>query len=190
MVMKPHIEKVYDDLSKLYDSKYVSSISGLEYMKDEFQAESHFKQEIGWRNAGFIYSLGCGTGQDISITKARSNKFVGFDISLGMIKEARSKFPKYRFIKHDCNEMIVFHTKCDTLVSMFGTPNYLGISKLREHINFLKPKQCFFVFYDEHYKDGIHDAYSTNFNTLENGFIGYKPRIRKLRNNYLSVTIK
>lgn len=148
------LSEKYNALSNTYDDIYVQG--GYEnnpYMYDEYVASQRFKQ-LNW--TGKVISIGCGTGQDYEITGCPS-QFIGYDISIGMLEKARLKFPHINFIEHDCTQS--FTESADILVSMFGTPNYIGADCLLMHYNNLSCKHAFFVFYNENYVDGISDDY-------------------------------
>lgn len=154
--MTNNIANIYNSLSDTYEEKYV--VGGWDanhYMFDEKIANKRFTES---KLTGKIISLGCGSGQDIPICNNPDPiNFVGYDVSAGMLRNARKKFPDYTFIEHDCNAMI--DTYGDILVSMFGAGNYLGLTKLLEHYNHIRATKAFFILYKEHYVDGIVDAY-------------------------------
>ena len=172
----------YDKLALDYDEKYVDGVDN-PYMNDEYVAAEIYKSQ---NLTGKIVSLGCGTGQDVSILGYPDpNDFVGFDISKGMLSKAMIKHPDYVFIEHDCNEMT--NVKADILVSMFGTPNYIGIGKLWEHYKNIQAKHAFFVFYNQDYVDGVvEEYYRYSMAHLEEIFIGANHYA--LNENYYVVT--
>lgn len=176
------VEQVYDKLALDYDEKYVDGNDN-PYMRDEYAAAELYKQQ---NLEGKIVSLGCGTGQDVSILGYPDpDLFVGYDISEGMLRKARLKHPEYQFIQHDCNQMTL--SRCDILVSMFGTPNYIGHDKLMQHYHLTQAKHAFFVFYNENYVDGVVEKYY-RYSTvqLERFFIGANHYT--LNENYYVVT--
>jgi predicted TPR repeat methyltransferase len=166
---------VYDALSKTYETTYVKSDDALTYLKDEADAAKH------WRASGLsgnIISLGCGSGQDVEVLDF-PDCWTGYDISRGMIANGEYKFPTYNFIEHDCNIMI--DSQADVLACLFGAGNYLGVDKLLEHYNNLGCHGAFFVFYGEHYEDGIiNDYHHYSMSYLESAFAQYKPNVNKL----------
>lgn len=185
MVNITNIDKAYDAAAVWYEEKYVNG--GWEnniYMKDEKDAWQYWSM---LNLSGKIVSLGCGSGQDIPILDMPNpNNFEGYDISQGMLDNAKIKFPDYSFTHHDCNKMI--DTTADILVSIFGTANYLGIDTLLQHYNHMNCKHAFFVFYDENYVDGIIDTYyGYTKEQLEKAFEQFNPDVRKLNNNYYIV---
>lgn len=177
------IKQIYDDIAESYDEKYVVDRSS-SYMFDEFIAGLWWS---AYGAEGRILSLGCGTGQDVEILN-NPKDFVGLDISNKMLEKAREKFPDYSFIQHDCNELI--DLEADVLVSMFGTPNYIGINKLKEHMKHTGAKNAFFVFYDENYQDGVAEHYTYNVDELKEAFNGkVSPLHLKGKSNYNVVII-
>jgi len=187
------VREIYDTLADRYDEKYVNDRES-SYMKDEADAAFIYAKAeraiLGFGNG--VISLGCGTGQDIEIC-GHPETFIGFDISPNMLKKAEEKFhnpPNYRFIYHDCNTIYrgSFHLG-NTLVSMFGTPNYIGIDMLYKHYITFKCRHAFFVFYNELYKDGVVDNYQkTSFNDLMNAFPWARVRsLDVVSSNYYAV---
>ena len=179
------IEKYDSAAVNYYEERYVHGGWELNhYMKDEADAFK-FWQKHG--ELGKIISLGVGSGQDIEIlNNPAPETFVGYDFSKGMLENARKKFPEYTFHLKDCKERI--DDSCDILVSMFGTPNYIGLSTLLEHYRRMKAKHAFFVFYAEWYDDGFGEYYHKyTLKELKNVLQSFKPIIEKLNNNYYIV---
>ena len=183
--MSELLREKYNAAAEWYEQKYVhGGWENNHYMKDEYDAHKFWMQN---GEVGKIVSLGVGSGQDIEILgKPDPNTFVGYDISEGMLENAKKKFPEYTFKQADCNMYI--DEKCDILVSLFGTPNYIGLSKLLDHYIKMDAKHAFFVFYDENYKDGISDKYHTyTMDELIMLLKGFSPLIEKLNENYYIV---
>lgn len=179
------LQDKYDDAAQWYEQKYVEG--GWEnnpYMKDEYDAHQFWMAN---REVGKIISLGCGSGQDIEILgNPDPNTFIGYDFSEGMLANARKKFPHYKFVNCDCK--LPIYDQCDILVSMFGTPNYIGLSTLMSHYQMFKAKHAFFVFYDENYKDGFVDfCYRYTQDELQSLLYAFNPIIQKLNDNYYIV---
>ncbi len=150
-----HVEAIYNDLSETYEEKYVAGRLQNPYMADEFHAGTWWQWS---RLKGRIVSLGVGSGQDIEILGYPDPAdFTGYDISEGMLANARQKFPAYadRLLHFDCEQRLPGGIQADVLVSMFGAPNYLGAERLLRHYDDLGCKGAFFVFYNEMYDDGL-----------------------------------
>lgn len=179
------LQDKYDDAAQWYEQKYVDG--GWEnnpYMKDEYDAYQFWMAN---GELGKIISLGCGSGQDIEILGNPDPKtFTGYDFSDGMLANARKKFPDYKFINQDCKLKI--HDSCDILVSMFGTPNYIGLSMLLAHYQRFNAKHAFFVFYNENYDDGFVDfCHRYTQGELKALLKSFNPIIQKLNDNYYIV---
>jgi hypothetical protein len=168
-----NLENIYNELSKTYEKKYINTEP---YLSDELMASKFWE----WANlSGSIVSLGIGSGQDIEILKYPDpNEFNGYDISEGMLSNAKKKFPGYEkcLHHHDCNNMIE-NISADILVSMFGTANYIGIDKLLEHYIHLNCSSAFFVFYNYQYNDGVAQGYRYSKTDILEKFKNYNPSL-------------
>jgi len=179
------LKQKYDKASVWYEQKYVEG--GWEnnpYMKDEYDAHKFWLKN---KSLGRIISLGVGSGQDIPILNMpHPHYFVGYDISKGMLNNAKKKFPEYKFELADCNKPI--DNDCDILVSMFGTPNYIGLSKLLGHYQAFNAKHAFFVFYHEDYDDKFGEYYHKyTREELEKVLYPFNPIVQPLNENYYIV---
>ena len=188
MVNKTNRE-IYDELAKTYDDTYVEGEDN-KYMKDERLAFEAY-QMLNAPKSGFdgkIISLGCGTGQDIDILDfPLPSNFVGIDISSEMLKKAQAKHPHHTFVRNDLSETFrrnidTLHLRGDRLVSMFGTPNYIGIGMLTKHYKDFGCKSAFFIFYNSEYDDGVVDKYySYTHADLHHAFKHVNPYIFDLK---------
>ena len=179
------LQTKYDQAADWYEQKYVEG--GWEnnpYMKDEYDAHKFWMAN---GELGKIISLGCGSGQDIEILGNPDPKtFVGYDFSEGMLTNARKKFPDYTFINQDCK--LAIEDSCDILVSLFGTPNYIGLSTLMWHYERLGAKHAFFVFYSEDYDDGfVEYCHKYSQEELITVLRYFNPIVQKLNDNYYIV---
>lgn len=180
-----NLKDKYNKASEWYEEKYV--VGGWEknpYMKDEYGAHQFWMKN---GEVGRIISLGIGSGQDIEILgNPHPKTFVGYDMSEGMLNNARKKFPEYTFKLRDCK--YYFEDHCDILVSMFGTPNYIGLSTLLGHYIKLNARHAFFVFYNENYDDGFGEYYHKyTRKQLEKVLKDFNPIIEPLNENYYIV---
>jgi 7-cyano-7-deazaguanine synthase in queuosine biosynthesis len=188
MRMQDDIAEIYNELSINYEQKYVNGDDN-HFLCDEELAAWH------WHNAGFvgdIVSLGVGSGQDIEIMgRPDPALFRGFDISAGMLANAKIKFPDYHFFLHDCNMQLTKEQgDADVLVAMFGAANYLGVNKLIEQYKRLNCNSAFFIFYHEDYVDGVvtdYNVYSSE--KLKRKFADYNAVVEPLEkgSNYYVV---
>jgi demethylmenaquinone methyltransferase / 2-methoxy-6-polyprenyl-1,4-benzoquinol methylase len=99
-------------------------------------------QDTRWRNKmiiampkvnnkkGTLYDIACGTGDVLLNAKSKRNdysKFVGFDISDGMLTQARNrakgKYPDIKFIQASAEEIPVENESADCLTISFGLRN-------------------------------------------------------------------
>lgn len=177
------ISEKYDLISVDYDEKYVEGDNN-PYMHDERLAARHYRQ---LNKIGRIVSLGCGTGQDVQILGyPNPNYFTGYDISEGMLQKAVQKYPDYHFTKQDCSVNI--DVKCDILVSIFGTPNYIGAEKLLEHYENMEASHAFFIFYAEHYNDGVIENYHKYTRDELRNYFGREPVPLEKGSNYYVVS--
>lgn len=174
-----HAAKTY------YEERYVDG--GWEnniYMQDEKDAHNFWMEN---REDGKLISLGVGSGQDIPILAwPGPENFTGYDLSQGMLNNAKEKFPDHNFVLADCNENI--DDSCDVLVSLFGVPNYIGLPKLMEHYKNFNAQHAFFIFYAEWYDDGIAEEYHKyTKEELQKSLYSYNPIIKQLNENYYIV---
>ena len=103
-----------------------------------------------------------------------------------MLKNAKKKFPKYTFKVNDCSKY--FSDNCDILVSIFGTPNYIGLRALLSHYHNFNGKHAFFIFYNEDYDDGFGERYyKYTKKELETALRSFDPIIKPLNKNYYIV---
>lgn len=179
------LKQKYDEASAWYEEKYVKG--GWEnnpYMKDEHDTHKFWLKK---KSHGKIISLGIGSGQDIPILNMPNpSNFIGYDISEGMLNNARIKFPDYKFEIADCSKQI--DNNCDVLVSIFGTPNYIGLPKLLEHYGAFKASHAFFIFYGEWYKDGFDEnCFFYTKEELKYALKEFNPIIKPLNENYYIV---
>jgi hypothetical protein len=179
------LQDKYNNAAQWYEEKYVAG--GWEnnpYMKDEYDAHQFWMAN---GELGSIISLGCGSGQDIKILgNPHPKTFTGYDFSEGMLANARSKFPDYKFELQDCK--LPINDSCDILVSMFGAPNYIGLEKLLLHFFTFKAKHAFFVFYNETYDDGFGgDHYKYTLIELKDQLQFMNATVLPLNENYYIV---
>jgi SAM-dependent methyltransferase len=72
-----------------------------------------------------VLDLACGTGELEKCVLRRGIKFTGVDISPGMIRQARKKFPKGKFIVGDAAE-VRLNSKFDMVLLLFDSANHLN----------------------------------------------------------------
>ena len=183
--MSENLKTKYNEAARWYEEKYVhGGWENNHYMKDEQDAYDFWMNN---RSSGKIISLGVGSGQDIEILgRPDPRLFIGYDISEGMLKNARKKFPEYDFKLQDC--MLKIEDNCDVLVRMFGTPNYIGLYKLLSHYIRFKASHAFFIFYNENYNDGFDESCNRYTKSdLAKELTHFNPIIQDLNENYYIV---
>lgn len=90
------IEAAFDDVAPVYD--LVADSSEVARVEDEWLA-ADLGPRLDWH--GLIIDIGCGTGYLLDILDIATDRYVGIDISGGMIEEARRKHPHHQFVKGD-----------------------------------------------------------------------------------------
>ena len=128
--------------SKIYDNFYAGIYDQLFYsrLKTEYEmVQMHELTLKNWRKSPVkVLDAGCGTGQHITILNRYKHPVVGIDKSKAMIKRARKKNPKNRFVvgnfskKHNFKKHEFTHIMCmfftiyyqKDLVKIFKNFNY------------------------------------------------------------------
>ncbi len=152
------LEQLYDNVANQYDDEYQQE----KWLNDELQTAKHLRLLQPYGN---VLSLGCGTGQDITIGGFESQSFVGLDNSTNMLKQAMGKFPGYKFIKWDCS--LTFDAKADTVVSLFGTINYVGLPHFIKQILESGATKFFGVLFSPKYKPSLGHDYCTYYTSAQ-----------------------
>ena len=144
------LESLYDSVANNYDEEYQQE----KWRVDELRTAYHLRKLQPY---GMTLSLGCGTGQDIEIGGFKPNQFIGLDNSINMLAQAMRKFPGYRFSKWDCS--VTFDFPANTIVSLFGTINYVGLEHFIAQIEESCAEQYFAVVFSPKYKPALgHDC--------------------------------
>ncbi|MFB3788067.1 MAG: class I SAM-dependent methyltransferase [bacterium] len=109
-----HSRKFYNVIGRFYDWIYTDQIQGYRQTAD-YLVEHYIAP------GDFVMDLGCGTGLLLDLAKERAGRLIGVDISLGMIRQARSKLgsgPNLDFIVADCRALPLA-VRFDKIVSSF-----------------------------------------------------------------------
>jgi SAM-dependent methyltransferase len=75
-----------------------------------------------------VVDLGCGTGRAIDWLELPENKYIGYDVSDGMLAFARQKHPYHTF--HNMNMLAVPPMPDCAVISLYGSPCYIPTKKL------------------------------------------------------------
>lgn len=112
--------------SDLYNS-VASEYSSL-YSKPIYQAEDdHLKSILRpYFNGGTVLDVGCGDGYFLDhIYPTSAQDYLGFDISTGMLAQARKRHPEHSFVERDMEEPLPFPGGYfDRIVSLWLSFNY------------------------------------------------------------------
>ena len=153
-----NLEQLYDSVADGYDKEYQQA----QYARDE-QQTAKLLQKL--KPYGRVLSLGCGTGQDIDIGNFVKQYFVGLDNSINMLSKAMVKYPGYTFAKWDCSTP--YPNMSDTVVSLFGTINYVGINSFTDQIQQSCAFKWFGVMFSPQYKPGLGSEHCTYYHPVE-----------------------
>lgn len=96
--IKADLSYVYDDLAKYWGKDIAKPDWGL----DE---EERFVFLVKKNGEKKVLDLGCGSGVQSKQLSQKGLEVVGFDLSLEMIKEAKKKVPKAKFVVGDMTKM-------------------------------------------------------------------------------------
>jgi len=128
------IEQAYDKVAQHYDTLFVDD----ESLVENAAAFALVRES----SRGTLIDLGCGTGLVLEDPDGwRAGSYFGIDISAGMLRQAKTKFPMHRFIKADMLRLGCRARAFGTAVSLFMGANYVNLTTLgRELSRVLVPK--------------------------------------------------
>ena len=132
------VESAYDRIASDYDWNYSSRLAQAENLAVcQWLGEA----KIG---GGKVLDLGCGTGLFLDLIETKPYKYLGVDVSSGMLAEAKYKFPYHNFAKADMESN--FFGMFDQVVSLFGSMNYIQPAAIQRLLyRHLVPGGRFFV---------------------------------------------
>lgn len=139
----------YNNYAEYYDELDGSVISYKEVSRDLHKIMKPYGTKI--------LDVACGTGNFTSELKKLRYSIEGCDISDGMLRIAKKKFPKIKFFKADMRKLD--NKKYDVILCMFNAIGHLNKDELQKTINEFNKKSNVIIF------DII------NFNFMEKKFI-------------------
>lgn len=145
---------IYDSVAQSYDSRYKKT--------RHFVEEELIADEAGWLSPFMkVLSLGCGTGEDITVLQIPPEEFLGVDISYPMIKRAITKYPDYRFEVWDATTPVP--GRYHTVVGIFGFINYAGLHTFINNLRSVHAEQFIAVCYSDWYTPDYSKDVCTNY---------------------------
>jgi SAM-dependent methyltransferase len=123
--------KAYDLIAPGYDNAYQSSLHRVE----DDVVSGILRNELP--DDGLIVDIGCGTGLAIRLGNIPSSRYLGIDISPGMLERARAQYPDHRFIQGDMIDMeTVEDGSAAAVICLYGGVSYFAntrrlISRIR-----------------------------------------------------------
>lgn len=113
------VEEAYNRMANAYDYNFKSFYSLAENKIVFTSLFYHF-------NHGSILDAGCGTGLLLENSLVSPYRYLGVDISEGMLEVAREKFPAYTFLKDDLLKFSsIRSSSIDNYISLFGSISYI-----------------------------------------------------------------
>lgn len=117
----------YDLLSKEYDTKYSNRLNQV-MRKEEVKLLKNLP-------LGLTLDIGCGTGYHSKILKEIGHSVVSADISLEMVKKAKSMQNGNFFIVADVEKLPFKEDVFDNVVSIFGALNHANMNNFKLNLN-------------------------------------------------------
>lgn len=120
----------YDSLAEVYDSYHRDAKSLAENRWVAAFLRRFLPPE------GLVADLGCGTGLLLELHPLESSRYLGVDLSEGMLAFARRKHPRHRFATGDMRGPIAAlpDGAAAAVVSLFGSPSYCELEPLRREV--------------------------------------------------------
>lgn len=114
------VAQAYNEIAGAYDAEY-------HHPKDiaENKLVMQLLEEGGFLK-GSVLDAGCGTGFLLDQAGPYMNplRYLGIDVSDGMLARAREKYPRHSFHLRDMGDTGLHNACCDVIVSLFGCFNY------------------------------------------------------------------
>jgi SAM-dependent methyltransferase len=144
----PTIKEVYNNVASTYDSEYQQE----QYILDELRTGELLDNLYPHWD---IISQGIGTGQDYFMASplVEGCTMIGLDISEEMLKIAKAKYPDIITQVWDCSEP--FPGRADTILSLYGTINYVGLQSFIRQIQVSGANKFFGVMFSPTYRPAL-----------------------------------
>jgi ubiquinone/menaquinone biosynthesis C-methylase UbiE len=132
----------YDRVAPLYDATY----NGDRLAGAENALVTALIRAAGC-DRGRVLELACGTGAYLEHSVTAPARYLGTDISAGMLREARRKHPAYRFCQADFAALPLRDACVDSAICLFGSFSYAARPEavVAELARVLAPGGRFFV---------------------------------------------
>jgi len=156
------IGRLYDQIAQTYDSLYVHRLDHNENVL--------ISEMLCGFTHGRVLDLGCGTGLALSLNGIEPKRYLGIDISRGMITRAKEKYPDASFRLADMVSVPIPDQSIDSIISLFGPFSYVEkpIWAVAEISRLLRPGGTFFIM-----------AYGLG-HTHKKGYCLYQHSVRRL----------
>lgn len=119
----------YDGLAEIYDS-YHRDPKSLAENRWAARFLASFLPE-----RGLVADLGCGTGLLLELHELAPERYLGVDLSEGMLGLAKRKHPRHAFELSDmCSIGRLSDGEAAAVVSLFGSPSYCELEPLRREV--------------------------------------------------------
>ena len=146
------LENTYDTVASQYDGKYQEPIH---VMEDDIISEIVSPLVSGGdihKTPNRVLDVGCGTGHILNLTDIEPDRYLGIDLSQGMLEIANTNHPDHKFMKHNILDGVDTLGRFDVILGIYGIVNYIGIDGLVSMLNRYGESGCKFlmVIYTEH----------------------------------------
>lgn len=120
----------FDAAAQNYDEQFTHSIVGKEQRKQVWK----YLRKLKITPVSNVLEVNCGTGEDASIWAKDGHKVIATDISSGMVRKAREKYPDITFEVMDVENIASKEGDFDIIFSNFGGLNCIAPKALSDFI--------------------------------------------------------